>query len=179
MHVCSVEHKLDCLALVYPSQTGVMLNAQTIQTRPNPPSATQKSYAQQPPLRSCRRQRWTLCSLPYPRQGINPSLLWLFFIFYLAPRYFPFACLYRNLETRRFVSLLLDTVAVGDNQSWQRHTPSKPALRRRGDVPKNIAERSDVRASRVFLLLVTMSLLPRSQIAERRLDVRQRRKQHL
>lgn len=100
------------------------------------------------------------------------------FIFYLASRCFPSACLYRNLETRRFVSLLLDTVAVGDNQGWQRHTPSKPAPRRRGDVPKNIAQRSDVRASRVFLLLVTMSLLPRSQIAERRLDVRQRKKQH-
>lgn len=181
MRVCCVKHKWDCLI-----QLGTRLpksdpcHAQCA-NYPNPAKSpvghTEELWAAATAtLMQATAPDALLPSISSTRdQSVFPVSL---FIFYLAPRRFSLACLYRNVETRRFASLLQDTVAVGDNQSWQWHTPSKPAPRRRGDVPKNTAGRSDVRTSRVFLLLVTMSLPPRSQIAERRLEVRQRRKQH-
>lgn len=124
-----------------PTQSGGILNASIIQTRPNPPSATQQCSGQQPPLRSYSRRDRTLWSLPYPQKEVKSSFLCLFLSSKDPLTAVSLRCFYmfisKPLDALFRLSLSpMNRVAVGDTTELAKTDTHKPLRRECEKFPK-------------------------------------------
>lgn len=142
-----------------PTQSGGILNASIIQTRPDPPSATQQCSGQQPPLRSYSRRDRTLWSLPYPQKEVKSSFLCLFLSSKDPLTAVSLRCFYMFISKPLDALFRLSLSLSHEQSRWRRHYragkdrhPQTTPTRMR-EVPKNITGRTDVRAAGYFYSL--------------------------